>query len=69
MADHLRTFLTIPEAADELRVSEDKVKALIADGRLPAVRLGPRTTRIPREGLEALIASTHFPQADPVPAA
>jgi excisionase family DNA binding protein len=40
------TWLTIPQAAESLGVSTDTVRRRIADGTIPATRLGPRLIRI-----------------------
>lgn len=57
----MTALLTVPEAAAELRVHRDTVYALIADRSLRAVniaRAGSRSkTRIPREALDAYVAS------------
>lgn len=48
-------LLTLKEAAAQLQVSDDTVRRRIADGTLPAVRLGPRTLRISVAALEGYI--------------
>lgn len=66
MAD-LPAFLTPDEAAAELRISRDKMRELIESGVIQIVVLGPRTRRIPREAIDALIArQTNLYQAEPV---
>lgn len=45
------------EAARALRISRSKLYALIDDGAIPVVRLGPRCTRIPRAALRDLTAT------------
>lgn len=52
-----RMFLTKDEAAEELRVSRDYIDQMIGEGRLGAVRLSERVTRIPLAELERLAAS------------
>lgn len=47
--------LTTRQVAKLLQVSERTVRAMVADGRLPAVKLGS-ATRIPRGDVEALAA-------------
>lgn len=49
-------LLTIPEVSALLRVSPDKVRALIADNACPlrAVKLG-RYVRVPRSSYDALM--------------
>jgi excisionase family DNA binding protein len=43
--------LTVHQVAERLNVSSRVVWAWIAAGRLKAIKLGPRTTRIPEEAL------------------
>lgn len=45
--------LTVRQAAARLAVSEATVRRRIADGSLPAVRIG-RTVRVPAEGIYGL---------------
>jgi excisionase family DNA binding protein len=47
-------FLTLFEAADELKISERSLRSLIAAGEVRAVRLGKRIVRIPRAEIERL---------------
>ena len=44
-------YVTPKEAADILGVSEHTLRQMIDDGRIPAVQLGPRLTRIARADL------------------
>jgi excisionase family DNA binding protein len=48
-------FLTIKDAAIVLRKSEGQLRLLVREGTLAAVRLGPRSTRIPRAEIDRLI--------------
>jgi excisionase family DNA binding protein len=48
------TFLTIVEAADELKISERSLRTLVAAGEVRARRLGKRIVRIPRSEIERL---------------
>lgn len=48
-------LLTIPEAAEEIRMSEGYIKKAIREGRLLARKFG-RHTRIERQALERWIA-------------
>jgi excisionase family DNA binding protein len=48
--------LTRTEAARLLNVSVATVDRCIADGVLPAIRLGRQVVRIPRQAIEALLA-------------
>jgi excisionase family DNA binding protein len=45
--------LTVHEVADELRCSEDDVRALIRTGELRTVACGIRPGRVPRHELDA----------------
>jgi excisionase family DNA binding protein len=47
-------LVTVPEAAELLQVSVRQIRRLIADGRLPATRVG-RTVRLRPEALAALL--------------
>lgn len=42
---------TLPEVADLLRVSTRTVQRMVGDGRLPAVRIGQRITRVTHQAL------------------
>ena len=46
------TALTVHQVADRLNVSARTIWAWIARGRLRAIKLGPRTTRIPEQAVE-----------------
>ncbi len=48
-----RPLLTVPEVATKLGVSRQHAYRLIAEGRLPAVRLSERRLRVPQEALDA----------------
>lgn len=50
----LPLVLTVQEAADVLRLSKYSVRALVAEGRLAAVRAG-RAIRIPRRAVLTLL--------------
>jgi excisionase family DNA binding protein len=52
-------FLTIVEAADELKISDRSLRSLIAAGEVRATRLGKRIVRIPRAEIERLAAVEH----------
>ena len=54
-----QTLLTVPEAANRLRISRNLAYELVARGELPHLRLG-RVIRVPTVILEAWIErSTH----------
>jgi excisionase family DNA binding protein len=57
------TLHTIAEVQGRLGVSRDRVFALIRAGRLEAVKLGARTTRIPSDSVDELIAGLREPHA------
>ena len=46
---------SIAETAEFLGVSTKTVRSWIAEGRLKAVRLGPRLTRVDKASVEALM--------------
>lgn len=47
--------MTPKQISDELRIDRQTVYKMIHDGRLPAVRVGKRGLRIPREAVAALL--------------
>lgn len=49
-------LLTIPEAAEALRLGVSSVKQMIREGELPVVRYG-RAVRVPRSGLEQWVTN------------
>lgn len=51
-------FLTTAEVAASFRVSSETVRAWVEDGRIPAIRLGPKTFRFRRADVEAFIAAS-----------
>ena len=53
--DPSRDFLSVSEVADELHVTDRFVRRLIADGELPAVRVGHRIVRVRRSDLEHVL--------------
>ena len=53
-----RTYMTIQEAADYIRVSTKTLRRWIYDGRLLARQLGPGTVRVLQEDLDALADGT-----------
>lgn len=48
-------LLTVAQVATRLSISQRAVWAMIADGRLPAIRLGSRATRVAADEVEKLI--------------
>lgn len=61
VAETEHELLTIREAADFLRVSEVTISRWIKQGRLPALRVGPRAIRIRRDDLDELITESVDP--------
>lgn len=57
--DDIRTY-TVNEIADLLGISTRTVQRMVADGRLTAIDLGVRTTRISHAALNAFL-NTHTP--------
>ena len=60
-------LLTIKEAADFLRISRRSLFYLISKGRLQAVRLSPRMTRISLHELQQLTESAFVASASSFP--
>jgi excisionase family DNA binding protein len=50
-----KSWLTVPEAAEELQIPRTRCYELIARGELPAVRIGERSIRINRRELERFL--------------
>jgi len=44
-------WLKVPEVAEILRIARNRAYELIADGEIPAVRIG-RSVRVSRKGLD-----------------
>jgi excisionase family DNA binding protein len=50
-----RTWLTVPQVAEELHIPRTRAYELIARGELPAVRVGERSIRVNRVELERFL--------------
>ncbi len=50
-----KSWLTVPEAAEELRIPRSRCYELIQRGDLPAVRIGVRSIRVNRTELERFL--------------
>lgn len=48
-------FLTVKDVAERLNVSVFTVRSLIRAGKIPVIKLGRRTVRIPETWLEELV--------------
>lgn len=55
MTDGLPARVPLQMAAEYLSVSVKTVRRYIADGRLKAVRMGPRLIRVDRDSIEKLM--------------
>jgi excisionase family DNA binding protein len=53
--DAQRAWITVPEAAAELRIPRTRCYELIQRGELPAVRIGERSIRVNRHELETFL--------------
>jgi len=58
MKAQIHEWLTVPEAAEELRIPRTRCYELIAQGELPAIRLGERSIRVNRAELERFLLET-----------
>ncbi|WP_166390344.1 helix-turn-helix transcriptional regulator [Nocardioides ochotonae] len=54
--------ISLREAAAELGVSVDTIRRRIADGTLPAERIGPRLLRVRRSDVEAIARPVPGPE-------
>ena len=50
-----KSWLTVPEAAQELQIPRTRCYELIQRGELPAVRIGERSLRVNRRELEMFL--------------
>jgi excisionase family DNA binding protein len=50
-----KSWLTVPEAAEDLRIPRTRCYELIQRGELPAVRIGERSIRVNRAELERFL--------------
>ena len=53
-----KSWLKVPEAAEELGIPRSRAYELIANGELPAVRIGERSIRVNRRELERFLLET-----------
>ena len=62
-------LLTIPEAAEVLRMSRERTYELAARGEIPVLRISERRIRVPEDALERWIAdhTTSVAAAGPSP--
>ena len=59
-----KDFLQVSKAAHMLDCSTDYIHTLIGDGRLDAIRLGPKATRVSRQSLNKLIEEARVKPED-----
>ncbi len=53
-----KSWLTVPETAEELKIPRSRAYELIQRGSLPAVRIGERSIRVNRAELERFLLET-----------
>ncbi len=58
METKTREWLTVPEVAEELKIPRSRAYDLVAQGELPAVRIGERSIRVNRRQLEKFLLET-----------
>ncbi len=52
--DQMPVLLTVPEAANLLRVTEQAVRAMLREGKIPAIKAG-REWRIERDAIKRVL--------------
>lgn len=57
--DTQHEFLKVPEVARELRIARSRAYELVADGTIPAVRIG-RSVRVSRRELERWLEGQRY---------
>jgi excisionase family DNA binding protein len=60
-------LLRVSEVAERLAHREGTIRAWLSEGRLPRVRVGPRSIRIPSEAVEKLIREIGLEEQDGSP--
>ena len=60
-----RPYISIPEAVILFGISKDTIRRLIKAGKIPAVNLGQRLTRISRIHIEAMFTAVAIPEEKP----
>lgn len=58
METERKNWLKVPEVAEELKIPRSRAYELIADGELPAVRIGEKSIRVNRAELERFLLET-----------
>ena len=59
----MRPYLSVSEASRLYGISQDTLRRLIAKGKIPAINLGDRLTRIDRKALEKTLFNNSLPEA------
>ena len=52
-------YLKVPEVAKTLRIARSRAYELVAEGQIPAVRIG-RSVRVPRHELDQWLADQRY---------
>jgi excisionase family DNA binding protein len=60
-----RPYISIPEAVVLFGISKDTIRRLIKAGKIPAVNLGRRLTRISRAHMESMFTAVALPDDKP----
>jgi len=58
--DTQREFLKVPEVAEELRIARSRAYEMVANGTIPAVKIG-RSVRVSRKELEHWLETSRKP--------
>ena len=59
-----RPYITVAEATELFGISKDTIRRLIKRGKLPAVNLGERLTRISRTHIEEMFTAVRLPEQE-----
>ena len=65
MQTALQQFMTVKEAAAMLRVTDRRIRSLVAEGKLDAERPGERMLLVTRASVEAELSRRFFCHGDP----
>ena len=57
--DTQREFLKVPEVAEELRIARSRAYEMVANGTIPAVKIG-RSIRVSRKELERWLEEQRY---------
>lgn len=59
MDEQQHEWLKVPEVAEELRIARSRAYELVADGEIPAVRIG-RSVRVSRKELDRWLEDRRY---------